>query len=48
MLNDEVNILVLKPDSQAASMIKMRIKLFRDIENQVMAGNPTELKSKTN
>ena len=41
MLNEEMNILVLEPDSQAALMIKMRIKLRRDIENAIMEGSPT-------
>lgn len=46
MLNEEINILVLEPDSQAALMIKMRTKFRRDIENQIMAGNPTKPESK--
>ena len=47
MLSDEINILVLEPNSQAALMIKIRVKFNRDTENQIMAGSSTQLKSTT-
>jgi len=44
MLAEEIRILVFEPESSAATIIKMRTKLNRDIENANWAGDSTKEK----